>query len=331
MKKIALHCLQLLAIISVVSLASCGSSDPVIPAAPSTITVQADPTATYATNPKFEKGEKVKIKVKASVPGGVQIFQIKRKVGSGAETDVTTAYTSQGLPAAGATSYEKVFEVTVAETFNATTPAENKVVFTFNVKNSQATTFTTGSFSYDVAAQGQGGGGGIAPLLRAIVQVGLGAQLATAGSYLASSAGANGLYTSAEAAALSSAAKQLIDITFGVVGTDGNSAAGAAATTPQIISPDTRASKMFNNPLGTDAKATTFKSSTLTALTAVTSTDVNNLDHSTASVKFTTIAAGNVISFVNAQGAKGYVRVVSITGTGDSRTATLDVLVQQIQ
>ncbi len=346
MKKIAIRCLQLLTMVGITSLTNCGTSDTVTPAAPSTITVQADPTANYvlgagATNLKFEKGEKIKIKVKASVPGGIQIFTIRRKVGTTPipapnelGLDVTTAYTSQGLPGAGATSYEKTFEITVAETFNATA-AENKVVFTFEIKNSQATTFTRGTFTYEVVAQGQGGGGGLAPLLRTSVTVGLGSQSATQGSYYASSvASINGVYTSMQATALPAAAKQLVDITFGVGDATGTAQLLAAATHNILLSPDERANQGFNGvPLGTDARATTFKTSALTTLSAVTSTTVNDLDHSTGTTKFVAfINTGTpVFSFKNFQGAKGFIRIASVTGTGDMRVANIEVLVQQLQ
>jgi len=336
MKKISIHFLQLLAIVGATALASCKKDDTVNPVnSPTTLTAKADPTAGYimptgATTLRFEKGEKVKIKVNASVPSGVQIFNIKKKVGSAAETDVTASFT--GLPAPGATSYEKVFEVTVAETHNATTAAENKVTYTFNVKSPQATVFTTSTFSYDVATQGQGGGGGIAPLLRALVSVALGSQTATEGSYLTS---ATGVVTNVAATtALTAAQKQAVDITFGVGDATGAAQLGASATHNILISPDERSTKGFNGvPLGTDARPTSFKiATTITSLTNLTSTDVNSIDHSAATTKFVTFdnASTPVFSFKNNRGAKGYVRIVSVTGTGDQRVANIEVLVQQI-
>lgn len=333
MKKIAMYCLQLLAIVGVASLTSCGGSDTITPVG--TPTIKTENGATYTTK-KFEKGEVVKVKVTAEIPGGAQIFQVWRKVGTGAATDVSSTYSAQ-FPASGATTYTKTFDITVAETFNTTTPAENNVVFTFKVRNSSMTagTFIEATYSYEVAAQGQGGGGGVAPLLRTMVTVGLGSQTATAGSYFASSLGANGVYLSAAAGALSAADRQKIDITFGVGDATGIAKLGTEATHNLIMSPSYRnlTNNGFNNPLETNASVTSFKTTTgITSLSGITATAVNNIDHATGTTAFVAFNTGNpVYSFRNAQGAKGYIRVASVTGTGDARTANLEVLVQVIQ
>lgn len=340
MKKVAIYCLQLLAFVGIASLTSCGTSDPVTPQGTPTITAVADPSAGYKlgtgeTRYKFEKGDKIKVKITASVPGGVQIFQVRKGTST---TDIT--YTPAIAP--GATSISQVIEIPVTETFDAVNANNNIITVNFNVKNSQATSFTTAKFEYQVVAQGQGGGGGTLLLLRATATVNLGAQTSTLPSYAASQAlttgSTGGLYLTNAIAALNQSQKRAIDLTFGVVGTDGNSAAGANATTPQLISPDTRESKLFNNPMGTDATATTFKVTTLTAAnltgasSIVTATSLsNNIDHSTGSTKFITIANNTVYSFVNAQGAKGYILVGTISGTNDAREVPITVVVQQLQ
>lgn len=352
MKKAAIYCLQLLTIVGIASLTSCGKSDPVTPTGNPTISVAVDPTAGYKlqagqTRYKFEKGDKFKVKLTSSIPGGVQIFQVWRKVGTPASatdfgTDVSSSYTAQA-PAAGATSINKTYEINVTENFDAVTASNNIVTFTFRVRNSQMTagTFINTKIEYEVTTQGQGGGGGTAILLRANANVTLGAQGSALPSYASSqslSTGSTaGLYSTVQAGALNSAQKQAVDLTFGVAGADNNAAVGALATKPQLISPDERAGKGFNNPLGVDAKTTTFKATTLTeanlvgATSIVTATTVNNIDHSTGAVKFIDLTQGTVYSFVNAQGAKGYVLIKTLTGTQDARDANITVLVQQLQ
>lgn len=334
MKKIALYCLQLLAIVGVASLTSCGGSDTVTPVG--TPTIKTENGATYTTK-KFEKGEVVKVKVTAEIPGGAQIFQVWRKVGTGAATDVSSTYSAQ-FPASGATTYTKTFDITVAETFNTTTPAENNVVFTFRVRNSSMTagTFIEATYSYEVVAQGQGGGGGVAPLLRASATVTLGAQGSSTPSYAISVAlttgTSNGLYSTSQVQTLSASAKKSIDLTFGVLNASGNAATGADATAPSLISPSVRKTKGFTDVFDNDVNAsvTTFKATSLTSLSAVTATNVNNnIDHSSGTSSAVTIEQNKVYSFVNAQGKKGYILIKTLTGTQDTRDAQIDVLVQQ--
>ncbi|TAE04721.1 MAG: hypothetical protein EAZ95_20450, partial [Bacteroidetes bacterium] len=307
MKKIAMYCLQLLAIVGVASLTSCGGSDTVTPVG--TPTIKTENGATYTTK-KFEKGEVVKVKVTAEIPGGVEIFQVWRKNGAGQNTQVNTF--NALFPAVGATTYTKTFDITVA----ADEVVGTTIVYTFRVRNSSMTagTFIEATYSYEVAAQGQGGGGGVAPLLRAIISVGLGAQTATEGSYLATALSGtnvsvngatvtNGVFTTTQAGALTAGQKQAIDITFGAGNATGIAKTGADATHGLIMSPAYRdqTANQFNNPMGTDARATTFKTSTLTSLSAVTATEVNNLDHSTGTAAYVAFASGNpVYSFRNA-------------------------------
>ncbi len=321
------------------SLTSCGTSDPVTPQGTPTITAVIDPTAGYSkpstqTYFKFEKGDRIKVRVNATVPGGVQIFNITKGSSS-------TQLTYSPLVAAGAASINQVIEIPVTEDFNATTPANNVITVNFNVKNSQATALTVAKFQYEVTAQGQGGGGGAALLLRASANVNMGSQLSTLPSYAASQALSTGstlgLYSTTQAGAATMAQKQSIDLTFGVANAnDDNAGLGAAATRPRLISPTARtgaAGNLFNNPMGADARNTTFKTTTLTEanLTAMTASGVNNIDHSTGATQFVNIAAGSVYSFVNQQGAKGYVLIKTLTGAGDNRDANITVVVQQLQ
>jgi hypothetical protein len=336
MKKIAIYCLQLLAIVGVASLTSCGTSDPLpTPAGNPTMTSALDAGANY-TNNKFERLDTVRIKVSANIPGGVQIFQIWKKDGTVTTGDGTavTTFNAQ-FPAAGITKYENVFRVPVTETFDAVNAAKNTITFTFKIKNSQMTNFVTSTCTYEIVRQGQGGGGGAILVLRANATVSLGAQGSTLPSYADSQAlvtgATSGLYSSTQAAGLSATLQQAIDLTFGVVGADGNAALGAAATTPQLISPTAREAKGFTNPMGTNARATTFKATTLTALTNLTATTVNNLDHSTGTVNFLLIEKNKIYSFRNARGAKGYILIKDITNTNENREAQIEVMVQQLQ
>lgn len=329
MKKIAMYCLQLLAIVGVASLTSCGGSDTVTPVG--TPTIKTENGATYTTK-KFEKGEVVKVKVTAEIPGGVEIFQVWRKNGAGQNTQVNTF--NALFPAVGATTYTKTFDITVA----ADEVVGTTIVYTFRVRNSSMTagTFIEATYSYEVAAQGQGGGGGVAPLLRASATVTLGAQGSSTPSYAISVAlttgTSNGLYSTSQVQTLSASAKKSIDLTFGVLNASGNAATGADATAPSLISPSVRKTKGFTDVFDNDVNAsvTTFKATSLTSLSAVTATNVNNnIDHSSGTSSAVTIEQNKVYSFVNAQGKKGYILIKTLTGTQDTRDAQIDVLVQQ--
>ncbi len=279
----------------------------------STFTVNVDESAIYSTN-DFEVGEMVSISVNITAEDGITIFGIDKVVNGGAAQSITTDF--QNLPSPGATSFEATYAIPVNEAVG------DRVQVIVKATAGSSSTFTSSSYTYDVVAQGLGGGGGVFPLLRSQVTVALGSQgNATTGSYLNTSNGT--VYLNTEVENLNDAQKAAIDITFGVLN----------STTPTIISPDARQGLTFNNPMGASASTTTFRTqSTVTNLDNVTSSGVeNDIDHSTGAVSNTSISNNGVYSFVNEAGAKGYFKVTSITGSGNSQVATLDVLVQTIQ
>ena len=346
MKKSIIYSLQTLCLAMAIFFQSCGSSEPVVPQGTPTITAELDPASVYKNN-NFEVGESINVRVTMNVPGGVQIFQITKKVGTAAEgSDISQSFSTQGLPAAGATTFTKVFTIPVTEAVGS------NVIYYFKVKSSQSNLVTVAAtyllagapasqrttFTYATVASGLGGGGGTAPLLRANLAVALGSQTVALGSFfstLAATAGSTtaGVYTSTDVAGLSAGSQQAIDITFGVGNAMGVAQTGVAATHNILISPDERVNKNFANPiLDANRKTTTFKTTTITTLTGITSTGLNNaIDHSTGSAKFVASNTGTPIySFVNSRGAKGYIRIASVTGTGDARTANIEVLVQVV-
>jgi hypothetical protein len=288
-------------------LASCENTDIL---APNALTVNVDESATYITN-DFEKGEMVSITVNVNAPDGITIFGIDKKVNGGAAQALTLA----NSPAPNATSFTATYEIPVTENVG------ESVEIIIKATQGGGNTFTSSSYIYDVVAQGQGGGGGVFPLLRSQVTVALGSQgNTTTGSYLNTATGT--VYLSEGVTALTDAQKAAIDITFGV--TTGGS--------PTIISPDAREGLTFNNPMGIQASTTTFKTSALTSIDGVTSSGVeNNVNHTSGATATQAITANSVYSYINEAGAKGYFEVVSITGVGDARVATLDVLVQNVQ
>ncbi len=303
--------LLFLGLLSVV-LFSCGEEDILTPTDNLTITV--DESSTYTTN-DFEIGEKVRITVNITAPEGITIFGIDKIVNGGAAQSITSDFSN--VPNPGATTFTSTYDIPVSEAVGAQVQIVVKAI------SGTGSTFRSDSYTYEVVAQGQGGGGGVFPLLRAQVTVALGSQDNTnTGSYFNSALGTSGVYLSAAVEALSNAQKAAIDITFGVIG-----------TTSTLISPSARAGAGFNNPMGAQASITSFKTeAALTGINAVTSSDVeNDINHSSGSVFTQNIAAGSVYSFINAAGAKGYIKVTSITGSGTNTTANLDVIVQTIQ
>jgi hypothetical protein len=231
----------------------------------------------------------------------------------------------------------EVGRVSATSTINE--PTGSVTTLSFETRNAQGTRLTVSQFKYEVVAQGQGGGGIVRNLQPLATSLNLATQAVPAGKsfYASIVAGQNGLYTTDDINFPTFSAKKYIDITVGTSDVDGVAQTGTAATRNVLISPKERAGKGFDNPLGADATETTFKATTLTSLTSLTSTDVHNIDHSTGATKF--VAFGNsvtantsIYSFVNGNGLKGFVRIVSITPdatNADRRTIRLDVLVQR--
>lgn len=296
------HLLGLFSLVVLTFFSSCSKEeDDVIPEdVIPTITATQD--ASYTTS-DFEVGEQIVVTANITASEGIQIFQVLQD-----GVDITTDFDTSILPASADTTYEQAFTFTVAGAAGDTGSIE------FRVKDADDTDFTSASYPYTVVAQGLGGGGGVFPLLRTKATVSLGAENASEGSYFASSTGT--VFLSGQ----SEANQSTIDITFGV------GASGGAS----LISPDHRSEVSLNET--TAATTTTFSTSTLTSIDAVTSSDIeNNISSSDVTSKFVNVSSGSVYTFVNAAGAKGYVKVNSITGSGMARVAEIDVLVQIVQ
>lgn len=292
----------LIAVAGVVFFSSCKKSEDATVAAPTATLADAS----TATNPSYEKGDKITYKLTANIPGGF-------KAGSGKKTvdGNETPFNLTG-PAAGDTTISATFTVDVTED-------AGKVVTVSITLIDNKDQNVTAEAKYTVAAIGQGGGGA-APLLSGTATVSLGSENATLGSYLATSKGASGVFKSSEA----QANQADIDITFGVGNTNG----------PSLISPDARVANGLNagNPAMTATRTTYFKAeaSGPTDLGAVTALNVeNNITKSTS--KTVQIAAGKTYSFVQdgATGKKGYIKVDEITGSGTNRTAKITFVVQK--
>ncbi|NJO03604.1 MAG: hypothetical protein HC880_19690, partial [Bacteroidia bacterium] len=295
---------------------SCEEDEPLFDIGDTNIQVTEDDT--YENN-FFEQGEVVTLTVDVDAPDGIQIFQIM-KVADGDSTQIDTSDPTFPRPAPNAVSFTETYNIPVTEDVGTL------VTVVFRVKDQENPGFATDSYTYEVVEQGQGGGGGVFPLLREQVEVSLGSQAnQTVGSYLATSLisdSNDGVYLSDEVDGLSAAQQSEIDITFGVLASGGNT---AGSNDPALISPDARSGAGFNNPLGTNASATIFRAEPgVVDLDNVTASDVaNNIDDAnTASV--VRISEGNTYSFINADGEKGYIYVEDITGSGANRTAVLD-------
>ncbi|MBS9463107.1 hypothetical protein KIM67_11855 [Flagellimonas sp. 389] len=284
-----------------------------------TVAINATASSLYTTN-DFEPGEMIEISVFMTAPEGIQQFDIEKIVNGGTATSIRAAIEDAGgtMPDAGATAFDATYMIPVDGAL------DDVVKIVFKAKDADSE-FESASYDYDVVAQGQGGGGGVFPLLRAKATVDLGSQIGAKGGYLATDLGESGVFTKVEAGALSSAEQQAIDITFGVTNGDGE----VGTSTPSLLSPDARADANFNNPLGDNASTTTFKVEELKGLDNVTSTDVeNNIDHTSESNAIQNVQEGEVYSYINATGAKGYIKILTITGANDNRVATVEFLVQ---
>ncbi|WP_299460751.1 hypothetical protein [uncultured Microscilla sp.] len=301
---------SLIAIASVIFFSSCKKSEDATVTAPTATLADAS----TATNPSYEKGDKITYKLTAAIPGGFKAGSGKKTVGG-----VDAPFTLSGLNA-GDTAISANFTIDVTEDAGT----EVTISVTLIDDSDQNVTATA---KYTVAATGQGGGGSV-PLLRGKVTVKLGDINSAEGSYLASSTGT--VYKSAQAKANQS----VIDITFGTGGTNSTTQFKDKAI---IVSPDQRAAEALNtgNPAMDAPRTTFFKEETSgpTDLGSVTALNVeNNIAKSTS--KVVEIAAGKTYSFVQdgTTGKKGYIRVISITGSGSpafDRVAEIEFVVQQ--
>lgn len=316
MKKSLTKIFTLIALAGVVFFSSCGSKDDAVTPNKPTLTLKD------AGDGKYEVGDKASFALTATIPGGFKAASFTKTVGGveSAATQLSASSIAAGdtiIPKAG-TTVNLAVDVTEKVGDQVTVKV---TIIDNNDQNAEATA------SYTVVAVGQGGGG-VAPLLRGKVTVKLGDINSAEGSYLASSTGK--VYKSSEA----KANQGIIDITFGTGGTN--------STTPFkdkaiIVSPDERANQaLFTGNPAMDAPRTTFfkaEASGPTDLSTVTALNVeNNITKSTS--KVVEIVAGKVYSFVQdgTTGKKGYIRVISITGSGSpafTRVAEIEFVVQQ--
>ena len=264
------------------------------------------PDAAYDENPAFEIGEEISLFVDADVPSGISEF-LGYKAGNGDEPVLIGEMTIfNGYE--GFVNEQLIPEVTEA--------IGDEVELIFKIKGEADIDYAIVSFSYTVAAQGQGGGGKY-PTFSIYNNVKLGSQgNVEFGSYYSSSA--NAVYSNP--GALTDIEQQQVDITFGVL-----------LNLPNLISPDERAIKGLNNPLGDNATGTTFinKGNSL-VFSEITATDVGKINHTVGTVVPNLLIAENVFySFVNASGKKGYILVNTITDNGgDNKVVDFDIIVQ---
>lgn len=314
-------------------LSSC-NEEIIEPLPPNTISDPAfltlTPNQTYISN-NFERGETVSLSIEITANNGVEIFEVTQTVDDGSPTPINV----DPRPTPGVTSFTTTYNFEVIEDTGSV------VTLNFRLIDQQTGTVQdSASYTYDVVSQGNGGGGGVFPLLRAQATVSLGSQINPLGSYLATSLITStinvngndlfgGVFTNDQAGMLMPAEQQEIDITMGVLDATGTT---AGSERPALIAPDLRSPLNFNNPLGDNARTTLFVAdSTLTSLDAITSSDVeNNIDVSNGTGAIV-IVEGQVYGFRNADGEKGYILVTAINGTGDDRSADLDILVQVAQ
>jgi hypothetical protein len=265
------------------------------------------PDADYVQNPSFEIGEILWLEISGNAPSGLDEFVVTKTINDGEpilEANLSDLYS--GFIAYG----HQLGIVTDDGTIG------DNVEITVSVKGVADIAHATQTFSYTVAAQGQGGSGGKYPKLMGS-STNLGSQgNNTYGSYYSSSA--NTVYDGFDG--VSEEEQAMVDITFGTI-----------LNIPNLISPDERANKGLDNFLGTNATNTTFKNEgNALDFYAITSTDVALIDHSEGAVSNLLIAEGVYYSFVNASEKKGYIKVNIITDYGgNDKEVHISVLVQE--
>jgi hypothetical protein len=265
------------------------------------------PDADYVQNPSFEIGEILWLEISGNAPSGLVEFVVTKTINDGEpilEANLSDLYS--GFIAYG----HQLGIVTDDGTIG------DNVEITVSVKGVADIAHATQTFSYTVAAQGQGGSGGKYPKLMGS-STNLGSQgNNTYGSYYSSSA--NTVYDGFDG--VSEEEQAMVDITFGTI-----------LNIPNLISPDERANKGLDNFLGTNATNTTFKNEgNALDFYAITSTDVALIDHSEGAVSNLLIAEEVVYSFVNTSGKKGYIKVNTITDNGgNDKEVHINVLVQE--
>ncbi|MCL6266053.1 IPT/TIG domain-containing protein [Flagellimonas myxillae] len=290
-----------------------------------TFTVTIDPTAVVGivpsydyTTTKFEIGESVSIDVSVTAEEGISEFGLYKSVNGATPIAIEDDYDA---PEVGDTEFSATYEFVVTEL------VDDIVEYIVMVKDEDDEAFATASHTIDVVAQGQGGSGGLYRLLNPKTQnLGYGTQGNEFNDCLNS--GEPEAYKAKDVPDELTIAEQMgIDITIGVTNFDGD---GPGTNWVKLISPDAREGLGFGDLLEANSSTTKFNSVQITSLDGITSTDVeNNIGNDGNSAQI--IGVGSVYSFINQAGAKGYIKVNDINGSGNNRTVFLEILVQEPQ
>ncbi len=284
------------------------------------------------TSQNFEKGESIRINAIGSIPEGLTGFSFEKNIGNTGFSPIPTeeiTLISGSLPIPNGNTSLFSFTADIKINENAGQIVTLRITANSLGQNQRAI------YSYQVVAQGQGGSGGVYPLLYPVFEVILGGQGTDIGSYLASSVGSSqGIYTDAQISMLSTSQQRNINISAGITDAEGNATTGTEATIAALISPNDRANRGFEDAgLGTNASMTSFKYepniSTQASFDAITATSLSlNIVHNTE-MRFQSLSVGATYSFVSQNGKKGYLRILSITGAEESQNITFKVLTQR--
>lgn len=228
-------------------------------------------------------------------------------------------------------------DIPISDNWNAGTKVEVRVSAKDKGANGGRT--IERSFFFTVGEAGSGkvegtdiGAGGSAPTISGIVEVTLGDQGATEGSYLRTDNGT--VYTTSQVDTLNATDAAKIDITLGQ-STGGSVGAGKIV----LISPALRASDDDASLFGTNfnfgsagankssSTDTYFATTTLDPATA-TADDVDELGIS-SSQAYMVIAVDGTYAFVNDMGKKGVIKIKSIQNSGSGKSVTLEFVVQK--
>ncbi|GIV40304.1 MAG: hypothetical protein KatS3mg033_2104 [Thermonema sp.] len=329
MKKVSVILLNLLVAASVVFLSSC-KKDPDAPLP--TIDFTSTPEASYA----FNSGTNFNLGVKVYAPEKLKQVDVQLVV-SGLPNQNLENFPKKSGFTENNTTFEATLSIPIASSWTNGTKVEVRVIAKDKGANGGRT--IERSFFFTVGEAGSGrveavdiGAGGSAPTLSGIVEVTLGDQGATEGSYLRTDNGT--VYTTSQVDALDSTNAAKIDITLGQ-STGGSVGAGKIV----LISPALRASDNDAALFGTNfnfgsagankssSTDTYFASTTLDPATA-TAEEVDELGIS-SSQDYMVITVDGKYAFVNDMGKKGVIKVKSIQNSGSGKSVILEYVVQK--
>ncbi|WP_038030172.1 hypothetical protein [Thermonema rossianum] len=330
MKRTNVILLNLLVAVGVVFLSSCKKKDPAAPLP--TIDFTSTPDASYA----FNSGTSFKLGVKIYAPEKLKLVNVELII-TGLPTQNLENFPKKSGFTENNTTYEATLDIPVSDNWTADTEVEVRVSAKDKGANGGRT--MERSFFFTVGKPGSGrveavdiGAGGSAPTISAIVEVKLGDQGASEGSYLRTDN--ETVYTTSQVDALNATDAAKIDITLGQ-STGGSVGAGKIV----LISPALRASDddaalfgtNFNfGSAGSNATSSTdtyFATTTLDPANA-TADDVDELGIS-SSQAYMVITQGNTYAFINDMGKKGVIKVKSIQNSGSGKSVTLEYVVQK--